>query len=280
VSTKEILLLGLPSSGKTTFLAALWHLLVQEEVAKTMKLAKWPDTREYLNKLTQKWVRFQPVDRNLLTEDIKKIQLALQNGDEIVDFHIPDMSGETWEALWENRLCPADITDLVIESFGIILFLHADHIQPPVDIMTIDRQTVSVQPASDSSPSPWNPKESPTQVKLVDLLQILIRPPFAHRNRRLVVVISAWDKVLEMNQTPEQFLMSGLPMLFQFLHFSYQYPSFKVYGVSALGGDLTLPTDLERLKGEDKPAKRVLVNDGKNVGHDLTIPIHWLLNGD
>lgn len=280
MTTREILLLGLPESGKTTYLAALWHLLQQDDMQKKLTLIGWPDTRDYLNKLAQKWTRFVSVGRNLLSEDIQKINFSLKGGDNIVDLHVPDISGESWDFLWGNRSCSGDFASLVKDAYGILLFVHADRIRQPVDIMTVNKQASAAPSCDTAELKPWDPKESPTEVVLVDLLQALYSSPSMGRERRVAVVISAWDKVACMGQTPDQFILSALPMLYQFLTFCGQCPSFRIYGVSALGGDLEVPEDLERLMAQDKPAERVLVDDGENRCHDLTIPIHWLISGD
>ena len=276
MTTEEILLFGLPGSGKTTYLAALWYLLQQDDVEKKLYLNGWPDTREYLNQIAGKWARFTPVDRNLLTEGIKKIQICLENGDDMVDLHVPDVSGESWEVLWETRSCHKEFAALAKDAYGIILFVHADHIRQPVDILTLTKQTAGQLPDKQVEPTAWNAKESPTQVILVDLLQALFSSPDFGRERPLALVVSAWDKIANMEQTPEEFFSTTLPLLHQFL----QYRNFKIFGVSAQGGALTQADDLRRLQAQDNPVDRILVDDGSSRSYDLTTPISWLINGE
>lgn len=279
MKTEEILLLGLPGSGKTTYISALWYLLQQDDVLKELSLHGWPDMREYLNNITGKWTRFTTVSRNLLTEEVKKIQICLKNGDALVDLHVPDISGESWEVLWESRSCQQDFASLVNDAYGIILFVHADHIRHPVDILTVAKQVASEDLGNKVEPTAWNPKESPTQVILVDLLQALFSSPDFGRERPLALVVSAWDKVDEMGQTPEEFVEFALPLLYQYLQCGCQYSNFKIFGVSAQGGDLTEPDELKRLQEQDNPVDRILVVDGHSKSHDLTSPIAWLING-
>ena len=76
---------------------------------------------------------------------------------------------------------------------------------------------------------------------------------------------------------PEEYLHSNLPLLHQFLQSSGNFSEVKIFGVSAQGGDIKSTKDLQKLKDENTPSKRIKVVDGTNVTHDLTLPIQWLM---
>ena len=46
----QCLMAGLPGTGKTTFLAALWHVAKSHEVEGSMRLEKREGDQEYLNR--------------------------------------------------------------------------------------------------------------------------------------------------------------------------------------------------------------------------------------
>jgi hypothetical protein len=48
MNKKNILICGLPASGKTTFIAALWYLLSNREISTALKLGSLPEERIYL----------------------------------------------------------------------------------------------------------------------------------------------------------------------------------------------------------------------------------------
>ena len=125
---------------------------------------------------------------------------------------------------------------------------------------------------------------APTQVPLVDLLQHLGQPPLAAGPRRLAVILSAWDKAEGEGLPPEPFLAAKLPLLDQYLRSGRDRWDWRVYGVSAQGGDYDKnkadaveTAEAGRLRDLDIPSKRIrLVFEGTE-SHDLTEPLQWLM---
>jgi len=277
MSQRRILLCGLPASGKTTFIAALWYLLSNDEISTALSLGALPEKRDYLNKLSRKWSRVIQVDRTP-TDDYQEISMLLNSETSRVTLNVPDMSGETWRSLWSMRSCSEHAAQWAQNSSGIMLFLHSDKIIPTIDIESNNAMIKAMgdQP-EDGAFVPWSPDSTPTQVVLVDLLQSLTLPPLGNNTRRLVVIISAWDKAKDAGQTPAEYLCYQLPLLHQFLQSSGCFSKIKVYGISAQGGDFESKEDLQKLKNEDTPSKRIQVVDGSDTTHDLTLPIQWLM---
>ncbi len=277
MSKKKILLCGLPESGKTTFIAALWYLLYSEEIPTVLQRGLLPKNRAYLNNLAYKWTRFIDVGHTP-TNEVQEISLQLKDNDNLIDLHIPDMHGETWEALWNNRFCAEHAVEWTKDASGIMLFLHCQKIRLPLEIMDLNAMAATVEETPEGSTLvEWLSNKSPTQVVLVDILQALTRSPLGSRDRKLVIMISAWDEAEGMGSTPDEYLRVYFPLLSQFIQFSGDFTDVKIFGISALGGDLKSETDIEQLKAEDVPSERIKVIDGSSVHHDLTIPIQWLM---
>ena len=56
---KKLLMVGLPETGKTTYLAALWDVVNNpEEVEGALKLACLPVNAQYLNMISEKWIAY------------------------------------------------------------------------------------------------------------------------------------------------------------------------------------------------------------------------------
>jgi hypothetical protein len=82
---------------------------------------------------------------------------------------------------------------------------------------------------------------------------------------------------MDRYKIPDEFLKANLPLLHQFLRYNGKYSAIRIYGVSALGGDLESAEDAKRVKAEDVPSKRIKVVEGEQMHHDLTAPIKWLI---
>ena len=66
MTENTLLTIGLPESGKTTFLAALWHVAESEEVAGALKLERLSDEIQHLNMIKNDWLLCQKVGRSNL----------------------------------------------------------------------------------------------------------------------------------------------------------------------------------------------------------------------
>lgn len=276
MSTQYHSILGLPRSGKTTFLAAIWHLLDAGEVTTKLVLDKLVGDHTYLNTIVDAWRRCEEVPRTSMGAETKvTIHVhATDSGQKIV-LGFPDLSGESFKEQFTARACTSDYVAGFEGTGGILLFVNANR---RTDGMTL----ADIGPAiagAEETPEPhgdkeWSAEFVPEQVHLVDLLQFLLRSPFARRQRRLAVVVSAWDAVLEPKPTPEQWLTRELPFLDQFLANNPESFEVRVYGVSAQGGDVA--GDQRTKLVRQIPSRRIqCVGPGANA-HDLTAPLLWL----
>src|SRR5437016_344361 len=103
-SSLSAMLVGLPDTGKTTFLAALWHVLESGETASALTLRASPSDSTYLNEIRQSWERAEPV-RRTPAASIEDIVLQLQLADRELDLAVPDLSGENYRELWSAHRC-------------------------------------------------------------------------------------------------------------------------------------------------------------------------------
>lgn len=91
---RQILLIGLPNTGKTSFLAALWFMVNQSTVKCRLTLEKLFGDSKYLNEICEAWLEYRPVKRNQL-DSVKLVAMTLKNreNDRLVRLSIPDLSG-------------------------------------------------------------------------------------------------------------------------------------------------------------------------------------------
>ena len=285
MTVHDIVVLGLPGSGKTTFLAALWHLLTSDEVKTQLNLASLKAGESaHLNEIAALWRRAKVQERTLHAGD-RTVTMSLRNG-AASEFQLsfPDLAGESFQRMWEARECAPEVA-ASLRSANVLLFIHADKIKAPGWIAddTEDVEALGGLPGEPGKPVPWNARMAPTQVKLVDLLQSLQAPPLETGARRVAIVLSAWDKALGAGMSPDDYLTAHLPLLRQYLSHGLEKSwTVRVFGVSAQGGvydETGKPPreDAQRIREMDVPSERITVVSAEGQSHDLTEPLQWLL---
>ncbi len=277
-----ICMLGLPGSGKTSFLAALYELVSHDDIEGSPKLVALPPDRAYLQDIHERWLRCEAALRTKDTGPAAAIHFDLETGDaETFSVAIPDVAGGAVRTLWEERRWTNGLDELARTASDVMLFLRADDIEPPKRVReAIDHAAVE-EPRADGDDErevpriAFNPENSPTQVKLVDLLQSVaaINPT---RPLGLAVVLSAWDRVQDQDVGPLELMQLRLPLLWQFLTANSETITFRAFGVSAQGGDFQQDADVRRLLSTDPPSSRTIVVDGEQVSNDISRPLRWL----
>ena len=283
----NFLLIGLPSTGKTSFLAALWYAIQQKQSPTALILQRLDGESGYLNKIRDAWLAFKPVGRNPTdSETFVSMRLKRSDGDEEAHLTFPDVSGESFKQQWTSRQLTASYDKCLKSANGGILFIHPGSIVLPLRIAEVDDLAALIddkmfeklaEPQAVAPPSaPWDIEKAPTQVQLVELLQFMKRHTHFRAPFRLAIAISAWDLVDPSKISPQVWFDQQLPLLSQFL--SSNRKSFEVafYGVSAQGG--TYEGDEVAALHKKLPARRIeIVGSGVKNQHDITEPLLWLM---
>jgi len=215
MTQKQHVILGYPNSGKTTFLAALWHLLDAEKTT-SLSLDKISGNVRYLNEIKKTWLKCEQVPRTLISSE-EMVEMRVRdmgtNGTSVL--RLPDFSGETFQALITDRECDEDFLAMLQDSSGILFFINAertndmmlvtDHDFPDDDQVDEDEdRNAEVEALED-----FDPRKTPEQARIIDVLQLLQLPPLRGPRRRLVVAISAWDVVAADDITPRDWIARG-----------------------------------------------------------------------
>jgi hypothetical protein len=284
------LIIGLPGSGKTTFLAALWHVVTTKEVPGSLQLIRFEGDRRHLNKLHKAWLQFREVGRTVQnTEQVVSMKLGLPNSDDSADLVFPDMSGESFRHQWVDRKWTNEYDMLARGSCGVLLFVHPAKVIAPNRIHSGVEDAVSLldngqhrngvtAAANDDTFLPdWDPNKSPTQVQLVELLQFIEQQPHLENIRRVAVLVSAWDLVRARYNSPQDWFAKRLPLLDQYLKANHERFPPRVYGVSAQGGPLD--GDISRLQQYEHQSERIQIVGEGCAPHDITAPVKWVMGG-
>jgi len=284
---------GLPKSGKTTFLAALWHLVTADEVDVGLVCRSMRGDASYLTKIAECWRRCESMERTRsLTAAYVTLQLTdASNGMEF-DLCFPDIAGESFDNQLMTRQLERAHADWLEHAGGTLLFLSADarpdgqrlgELDGLLDVAENDQATreesthLSEISATDADAG-WTSKMMTEQAKLVELLQITQRLDGRDLRRRIAVVISAWDLIDSEGLSPEAWLERERPLLWQFIASNCTDFEARVFGVSAQGGQVEVTAERDALLDKSSPSERIVCVNGEIRDHDLTRPIRWLHN--
>ena len=271
---------GLPETGKTTFLAALWHVAKSHEVAESMRLERREGDQEYLNHIADEWSKCAELKRTPGEGEMGVTILLRDPGSNgIVRLSIPDMSGELFASQWETRRCTSAFADLVNKVGGCLLFLHPGKLTETLWIADANatlegwdgEESSEDEETEAPTSSDWQPRTAPTQVQMVELLQFMAE--LSARQLRLAVIVSAWDLVTEA-VTPAEWVEERLPLLWQFIAANPALYCASFMGVSAQGGDRADASLLEH----DTASHRIRVHAPGSNEHDITHPVRWLMS--
>lgn len=303
----SLLVVGMPNSGKSTFIAALRHLLVADEVPIDLRLAELSESESHLNRLENSWLDCEVIERTKpATEGWVELKVQDKKTFALLTLRIPDLRGEAFEQPACIGQCETDLFNALSEANGILLFTNADReddsllIDDLVDILGFDdlgdadneappevgSDTTEAladgeeeSPAAEDIEKSFNPEEMPEEVKLVEFLQVANRRPLASRRRKIAIIVSAWDVVTANGRdegvTAAQWIETQRPMLAQFIATNADLWEPRVYGVSAQGGKL--PRDKNALKMVRRPSERIRIIGHGAEEHDLSAPLRWML---
>jgi double-GTPase-like protein len=269
------LMVGLPQSGKTTFLAALYEFVRNSENGVGMRLEEEPAERDYFFEISQSWLKLEPLGHSNVGVP-RNASLPLINADnESVTLRIPDIAGEHFMEGWEGESLPEQVVEIAPRAEGILLFVHGTLLKGPVALTPGDEQEPLQAPNRSEGPD-WDPAKAPTQTILADLLESLTE--LAPADLPIALIVSAWDAVAkDLEIEPASWLQYKLPLLWQMLEGSSYRRPYTVFGLSAQGGNVEDPVERGELAKVAPPHLRVNVKASDGTSCDITTPLNWLL---
>jgi hypothetical protein len=135
--TPSVVVLGLPKAGKSSFIAALSHILQFHEVPTVLELDRLADEDKYLFEMRALWQNCEPFDRTG-GGPVHPITLHLRNDSDFKgDVYFPDVIGEEFEEQWRGREWSVDFTAAVSSASGLLLFINPLTLEKPLSIVDI-----------------------------------------------------------------------------------------------------------------------------------------------
>ena len=280
---------GMPKTGKSTFLGALYHVL-ETGSAKWVELEVLPSARQHLEGLRGRWLRVEPEGRTPpVSPALNELRLRAEDGGRLL-LRWPDLSGEYFDDMVRMRTLNVEVAEILQDATALVIFVHPDTVTQQPRIHEVNRiavaadsgvsvrtETQAQDEGVDAQEPEWGPMMVRGQVLVVELIQLLLDNDFAHSTCAMSIVLSAWDVVPSNTQSPKEYVTQQLPLLNQFLEANSDRCNFKVFGVSALDGDPE--DDKNKLQVEIDPVNRIRVvhGDGSEAEDNILAPIRWLL---
>ena len=276
----SVMLIGGPDTGKTNYLARLWEAL-RSGTGKLKRLHA-PEIKyveDALAHLLQG--EFAPRSEKDIEESRRDFAITVcLPGGSPVELIVPDVTGELWKDAVDTLELPEEWMEQLSSSSGALLFVRilSEQNVDPLDWVTSYRL---LQHAG----QPQNEALLPTQVLLMELfrfLELKLRRRSDGSRPRVAVVVTAWDRLdaERRAQSPLDYLEKEYP-LFAGRISDTDVLEVSVFGISVVGGDLTLDKDFQEqfLKGDLRNSGYVITQRGEQVIEegDLTIPLTWLL---
>lgn len=284
-----VVMAGMPKTGKSTFLGALYHVL-ETNAAQSVTLDILPAARQHLEGLRGRWLRVEREGRtSSVSPVLNDLRLRVQEDGTVLSLRWPDLSGEYFDDMVRKRTVNTEVAGILQGATALLVFVHPDTVTRQPRIRELDRVagTVGRESPDDTRREAtggganlvdWDPMMIPGQVLVVDLIQLLLENWVGRSLAPVSVVLSAWDVVSGRYGTPKDYVQEQLPLLGQFLEANSGRYRFGLFGVSALGGD---PEEhRQQLQGEVDPVRRIRVvgAEGATAEDGILAPIRRLID--
>jgi hypothetical protein len=134
-SSQNFLVFGLTGAGKSTFAAALWHLVDSRDVPTVLAKGLHSGNFAYLEKISQRWCDGWRLERTK-TEEVGDVRINLRHERSETEFSLEfkDIAGESLENAFSTRYCDPEFVELVKRADGVLLFVSANY---QIDDVTI-----------------------------------------------------------------------------------------------------------------------------------------------
>lgn len=282
MSITKCMIAGLPGSGKSTYIGALWYCLMHPEkiegikmVADKMNLA---DDLTVLNRLSDAYKYVKLIDRNYSDQnETVQINLKVADSDTRLQVEIPDFLGENFRDLVELKESEL-VSEWLKETDTLVYFMN--EVTPP-------EFEDDHGPEDDESPMPAKevPQFSIKTISAVAMNIMVLKCLLSKKSfKKVVIVLSWWDQKTNNGTTknnPKEYLKDNSPALFNFIQ--HHIPNFEIIGLSAQGQEYpkedqgNYEVAKKEIKAKMREGKRSFVEIEDEIIYDLSLPLYLLI---
>jgi Double-GTPase 1 len=283
----RLCLVGLPATGKTTYIAALWAYLRSGLDESKWRVLEVPENTTYLNLIAQAWLDRKEMPRSA-PGATDTVQFTVQTPDgQPVTIVVPDLPGEMFLNAVRRPAIDTVAAAALTESQLLLIFVNGQKAstyaplgdQEPPDGAE-EEETDGEGGGGDENPADTDAGITPPLPEFVisdldsDTLntELLQRVLYLLRDQApptLVVVVSAWDVLDGTGKSPEKWLKDEQPMTWQFIDELRIRTTVGVIGVSAQGADYGDHPTIHQTTTKDRPWGR----DGDLNKTEITGPL-------
>lgn len=290
MADQTIVLVGVPDTGKTNFLARLWEALRGGKGTLVCPIP--PDNIKYVEDALGHVLQgsFAPRSNINISESRSDVLITVTPAGESkgpsTALTVPDVTGELWKKAVETLEVPTRWMEDLKQASGAMLFLRvlSDEIIAPLDWITA-RGVLRLKLAL-----PEGKKGVPTQIQLCELLRFLelsLKPHPDGSPPRVAVIVTAYDRLdPEMaGLGPSRYLDREYPLFAgRIRDANADTLSIRTFGASVVGGDLGEDIEFRNrfLDGDLSEFGFIVThqNGALETIPDITLPLAWLVRGD
>lgn len=279
IASPRVLILGGPSSGKTTYRTQLYQRI--EHSKGELQLKKSVSDMTSLDGDVERLIQgLQPM--HSMSDSYHSTTFFLENREKqqlLLEF--ADYGGEQIQRIATSNVLSNTWIERIQAADSWLFFLRIDPVRTSKSFMT---EHVEIGPLPDGVIQ-HKLSEPSSELEAVEMLQRLLfvrglnlRYPVS--NPTLGVLLSCWDELadIERARAPDKVLANRAPMLSNFLAANWAPNSIQMWGLSST--ERKLPErepDLEFAQRGPEHFGYVIDKNGHS-NTDLTIPINWLFN--
>ena len=284
MSSRNVVLIGGPDSGKTNFIGRLWIALRAGGGA--LSITGTPNEIKYVEGAVEHLYQghFAPRTDQNLEADKSSVTIPLmltENGQQtFAELLVPDIYGEIWKDAVETTELATEWMTQLEGAFGALIFVRvlSEANKAPLDWVT-SAELMAHQGGNAQS------TDIPTQVMLCEFLRFLeLKLPSNRTGQkpRIAVLVTAWD-LLDPHRSaagPRAYIQEEYPLFAGRLRDLDRF-DVSIFAVSIFGGDPQADDGFrDALLDSDVESVGYVRYDGNGVieeSSDITLPIAWAI---
>jgi hypothetical protein len=269
----NILLAGLPATGKSTYITALWAIEKDGKSGHLLSCDGLPSESSYIDGMRDNWMVLKEVRRTSFAEP-QEILLPMKNRrtDTKIDLTLPDFKGEVFLKILDN-VVSEDISKWCDKTFGVLFMLNLGGCSPE---MLQEQVSDTVMPRVELEKVVMTTDDITPAIKNVLLLKYLFNKI---GDCPIAICFSQWDIVdCDDGINIDEWVRENHPCVYNFVteHFS----NYRYYGVSAQGADYGKLNEQQsdELAAKTTQKKRAYVYSSDKKSFDITEPIDFIIS--